>query len=118
MRHRVCSIDELEPGSTRSVLVERVAIALIRTPDGNVYALRDTCSHWGAPLSRGKIQELVDGTGPGEYETAPGRYLLQCPWHGYEFDVADGRCPADPVHARVRSYPVNVEEDGSVVVER
>lgn len=118
MRHRVCSIDELGLGTTRSVVVERVAIAIIRTPDGKVYALRDKCSHWGAPLSRGNIQELVEGRGVGNYETAPDRYLLQCPWHGYEFDVADGRCPADPVHARVRSYPVEVEADGSVVVER
>jgi hypothetical protein len=31
--------------------------------------------------------------------------------------VADGRCPADPAHERVRSHRVTVE-DGSVVVER
>lgn len=44
-------------------------------------------------------------------------YVLICPWHGYEFKVDDGRCPADPKHVRVRAYNVYVEND-VVVLER
>jgi 3-phenylpropionate/trans-cinnamate dioxygenase ferredoxin subunit len=101
----------------RSVTVDRVAVVVLRTPDGAVHALRDACSHYGARLSLGSLRPLVAGDDVGEHRLVAGRYVVQCPWHGYEFDVGDGRCPADPAHQRVRSYRTSVV-DGVVVIER
>ena len=117
MRHVVCTLDELPPGAMRSVTVDRVALVVLRTPDGEVRALRDACSHYGARLSRGTLRRMLVHDEEHGYRLLPDRYVVQCPWHGYEFDVADGRCPADPAHERVRSYRATVE-GGSVVVER
>jgi 3-phenylpropionate/trans-cinnamate dioxygenase ferredoxin subunit len=60
---------------------------------------------------------MVIGDTVGEYQEARGLYVVRCPWHGYEFEVTSGRCPADPEHERVRVYSVLVE-DGTIVVER
>jgi nitrite reductase/ring-hydroxylating ferredoxin subunit len=34
-----------------------------------------------------------------------------CPWHRYEFDLATGRCVADPARLRVATYRIEVEGD-------
>jgi nitrite reductase/ring-hydroxylating ferredoxin subunit len=47
------------------------------------------------------------------YESA-GR-VLQCPWHGWSYDVTSGRSLFDPDRVRVRTYPVRVEGDRVVV---
>jgi 3-phenylpropionate/trans-cinnamate dioxygenase ferredoxin subunit len=62
------------------------------------------------------LQERVYGDEVGQRELAPD-LVLRCPWHGYEFDVDTGVCPADPKNVRVKSYPV-VIEDGKVTIER
>ena len=90
---------------------------MIRTPDGDVRALRDSCSHYGAKLSDGGIEQKVVNDGVGTYRIDPGAFVLRCPWHGYEFDVVTGQCPADPRNARVRAYTLEIEE-GSVVLQR
>ena len=41
--------------------------------------------------------------------------VLVCPWHGWQYDVATGRCLHDP-DTQVRAYEVKVE-DGRVWVE-
>jgi nitrite reductase (NADH) small subunit len=36
------------------------------------------------------------------------KFVLQCPWHGWEYDVETGRCLTDPDHTRVRVYQVKI----------
>ncbi|WP_433135844.1 Rieske 2Fe-2S domain-containing protein [Actinomadura nitritigenes] len=74
-------------------------IVLIRD-GGTVRALHDRCPHRGVPLSLGRRQ--FDGT-------------ISCPYHGWTFDLEDGRLcavltdgPESPICGRlaVRTYPV------------
>lgn len=117
MRRELLAAEELEAGQMRRVQVGGRAIVVIRTHDGEFHALRDRCPHFGAPLSRGWVQrEMVGLGGPGRFELAPDRFVVRCPWHGFEFDVADGRCPADPEEVRVKRYEVEVK-DGKVFAE-
>ena len=37
--------------------------------------------------------------------------MLRCPWHGWEFDILDGRSVFNPHRVRARSYEVLVESD-------
>jgi nitrite reductase (NADH) small subunit len=115
VKHELFPLDELSPGQLRAATIDAVAIVVVRTPEGDVHALRDVCPHHGARLSRGMLERTVGGDELGVYDLLEG-YTLRCPWHGYEFDVATGRCLADE-RQRVRSYSVTVE-DGIVVVER
>jgi 3-phenylpropionate/trans-cinnamate dioxygenase ferredoxin subunit len=87
-------------------------VGVVRGPDGELYALRNRCPHHGAPLCLGTPAERVAGT-PGSY-AATGRAVLRCPWHGWEFELATGRCLDEP-SLRAARYAVRVE-DGQVLV--
>jgi nitrite reductase (NADH) small subunit len=117
VRYRLFPADELSIGDIRSVRIGPVDVALMKAPSGHIFALRDSCAHNGALLSRGRLGPLVVSNGPGNYERDDSRCAVRCPWHGFEFDVETGLCPADPTRFRVRVYPVSIE-DGFVVVER
>lgn len=54
-------------------------ILLIRRGQ-QIYALAETCSHLGGPLSEGTL----DGE------------IIQCPWHGSRFSIRDGRVVDGP----------------------
>lgn len=94
----VAAWDDEVPASDffhRRILGEDIMFA--RDADSAVHALRNRCPHRFAPLNLGSR------TGAG---------LIQCPYHGLQFDLA-GRCRhnphgdgAIPPGATVRSYPV------------
>ena len=81
-------------------------IGVLADPDGGEpRAIRNRCPHAGAPLGLGRVE--VRGTGtPGHYECGT-EQVIRCPWHGWEFGLADGRCP-DDARMRVAVYPVRV----------
>jgi nitrite reductase (NADH) small subunit len=112
VKHQLFLLDELELGAMRPVQVDGLAVVVVRTLDGDLYAVRDRCPHAGAKLSNGRLERTVVGDGVGRYVLSDG-HLIRCPWHGFEFDVSSGRCLADPENTRVRAYSVSVE--GGVV---
>jgi 3-phenylpropionate/trans-cinnamate dioxygenase ferredoxin subunit len=66
---------------------------------GEYFALADTCTHDGGPLS--------DGVVTGDQ--------VMCPRHGACFDIRTGAVTAPPAEEPVRSYPARVV-DGRVEV--
>ena len=84
---------------TRS-MVQGVPILLVRR-GGRLFAIADTCSHFGGPLSDGK---LVDN-------------CIECPYHASRFDLEDGHVVTGPaVHpqpcleARTRDGQIEVRK--------
>ncbi len=114
MKVAVCALDDLQVDLPRAVSAGRHSLVLVRTRDGAIYALNDRCPHHGARLSFGPVLERVDACGR-DYALRAGEYVLRCPWHSYEFELATGRCLVDPARMRVRTYPVDVR-DGQVYV--
>jgi 3-phenylpropionate/trans-cinnamate dioxygenase ferredoxin subunit len=108
---------DLRPGDLREVVVEGVSIVLLRKADGSFRALRNRCSHQGGKLSDGRLEPMLDASAPGQFHYAPGREVLRCPLHQFEFDVDSGLSPADPQRVRVASYEVTVEQ-GTVCLRR
>ena len=88
---KVATTDELADQQAKLVEVEGQTIARFRV-DGGFYALSDTCTHRGGPLSEG----TVEGT------------EVTCPWHGAKFDLRSGAVLGPPARQEVRSYPVRV----------
>lgn len=74
--------------------VEGQAVVLVRTPAG-VQAIGATCSHYGAPLEQGEVQ---DG-------------CLVCPWHGSRFRLVDGSVARGPATSPQLSYEVRSNGD-------
>lgn len=91
---KVASKSELTEGKGKCVEVngQRIAVFLV---DGVLYAIGDTCTHEGGPLSEGEL----DGT------------EVECPWHGACFDLTSGECLAPPADDDVTGYEVTTDGD-------
>lgn len=114
--HVLCRTAELPPGEQRLFLVEdRLHILVLCIGDGDYRAVYPRCPHRAAPLEYGEVMHAITGTNPGEYVVDRERVVIHCPWHGYDFDVADGRCVTDPAQFRIRTYDVRAEH-GNVVL--
>ena len=91
---KVCRTGEIAPGQGKLVEAGGKRIALFNI-DGNLFAIDDTCTHRGGPLSEG----MLVGT------------EVTCPWHGAVFDVTSGGVIGPPAPKDVASYAVRVEGD-------
>jgi nitrite reductase/ring-hydroxylating ferredoxin subunit len=107
-RHSVARVSEIPDGERLLVEIGGRSIGVFNV-GGRFFALRNRCAHQGGPLCQGRVFVCLDSERPGEYRYEDGRYLLECPWHGWEFDMATGRSWFDPQRTRVRRYPVSVE---------
>ncbi|MFQ5946036.1 MAG: Rieske (2Fe-2S) protein [Anaerolineae bacterium] len=96
---RVADTSELYPESGKLVYLDGRPVALFEA-SGTYYALDDTCSHSGGPLSEGFLE---DG-------------LVECPWHGARFELATGRVVRPPAAQDVRTYPTR-RHDSEILVE-
>jgi 3-phenylpropionate/trans-cinnamate dioxygenase ferredoxin subunit len=95
---RACALADLEDGKPLAVTVGEVDLAVVRD-EGDVYAIRDRCSHAEIPLSEGD----VDGC------------LIECWLHGSSFDMRTGEPTSLPAFQPVPVYPVRVEGDDVLV---
>lgn len=89
---KVAETKEVPPGTAKAVDVEGRAVALFNV-DGTYYAIADTCTHRGGPLSEGAVEGAV----------------VTCPWHGATFDVTTGNVLGPPAAEGVAHYNVQVE---------
>ncbi len=94
---RVAHTSDLHAESGILVFADGRPIALFAV-SGTYYALDDTCSHSGGPLSEGFLE---DG-------------LVECPWHGAQFELDTGRVVRPPAVQEVQTYPVRA--DGSDIL--
>lgn len=115
-RHVIGSVSELPPGDRRIVEVEGRSVGVFNV-NGRYYALRNVCPHQAAPLCLGSVKGMTLPSAPGEYEWGRDGEILRCPWHGWEFDITNGRSIFNPHRTRVKTYEVTVEagEDGAEV---
>ncbi|MFC7133235.1 MULTISPECIES: Rieske (2Fe-2S) protein [Salinibaculum] len=110
--HVVCPVDELAEGDVRIVEVENRSIGVFNT-GGEFYALLNECPHRGAPLCEGSVTGLKTSPEPGEIELERKGEILKCPWHGWEFDITNGKSVVDPEKIRTMTYDVTVESPDS-----
>jgi nitrite reductase (NADH) small subunit len=111
----LCRVDEVEEGKPYSFPLGRIKVVLVRKRD-SYYALNDSCPHRLAPLSAGGVAGTALPSDVGVICYGRDGEILRCPWHGWEFDLLNGRSLHDPQRERVRAYPVKVE-DGSIYVD-
>jgi 3-phenylpropionate/trans-cinnamate dioxygenase ferredoxin subunit len=98
---RVCSRDDLAPGSARAFDVNGQRVAVVRIGD-DFYAIGDTCSHADYSLAEGDV--WTD-----ERE-------IECPKHGSTFSLLTGEPQTLPATQPVPVYVVQVDGDDVTVV--
>ncbi len=99
---RVCRIEEIPVLGARVIGAAHPSggdVAIFRTADDRVFALRDRCPHKGGPLSQG----IIFGDS------------VACPLHGWNIDLASG-CAHAPDRGCAQRMAVHVDA-GTVYVK-
>ena len=95
-------LDELPDGRPVHAPAGDEQVMLHRVGD-TIYALRNRCTHQGAPLDRGPVK------------IAGSEATVTCPFHGSTFRLADGGVMRGPAVEAVRAFETRVT-DGVVEV--
>jgi nitrite reductase (NADH) small subunit len=90
---RLCVLDEIPRLGSRVVKTIVGNIAVFRTADDEVFALRDECAHKQGPLSQG----IVHGK------------TVTCPLHGWKYELDTGIAQA-PDNGSTHVFRVKVED--------
>jgi nitrite reductase/ring-hydroxylating ferredoxin subunit len=70
----VCRSEELPEGEVRQLKARGKEIAVGRVAGGQLFAVGGRCTHLRGRMGKGTLRGTV----------------LECPWHGAQFDVTDG----------------------------
>jgi nitrite reductase (NADH) small subunit len=92
---RVCRVDDIPRLGARVIRRSDDRggnVALFRTADDRVFALRDRCPHKGGPLSQG----IVFGD------------RVACPLHNWTIELASG-CAVAPDHGCAHAFAVRID---------
>jgi 3-phenylpropionate/trans-cinnamate dioxygenase ferredoxin component len=95
---RACALSDVPDDGAIAVELVGEPVAIVRA-EGEVFAIRDVCSHAEVPLSDGE----VDGC------------TIECWLHGSRFDLRTGKPTGMPATEPVPVYPVKIEGDDVLV---
>jgi 3-phenylpropionate/trans-cinnamate dioxygenase ferredoxin subunit len=90
---RVCRLDELPEVGAAAADINGTIVAIVRTKDGSVYAVDDTCSHANVSLSEGEVEDCS----------------IECWLHGSRFDLRSGKPTGLPAITPIAVYPVKID---------
>jgi len=90
-------IEDLPPGNCKTIDLPTGRELALYNVNGQFYATENFCPHKGAPLADGILCE----------------HVIECEWHGWQFDVRTGECLTVP--EKIKTYEVVVEE-GSIKI--
>ena len=94
---KVAETNSLEDGEAKTVHVNGRAIALYKI-NNQFFATTNTCPHKGGPLGEGFLEDKI----------------INCPWHGWKFDVTTGVAVLVPT-VKIKTYKVKVEGNDVMV---
>ncbi|MDP9468292.1 MAG: Rieske (2Fe-2S) protein [Chloroflexota bacterium] len=90
----VLPVAELVEATPTQAMLGATALVVVRRGD-LVFALKDTCSHAGGPLSKGRLAADT----------------IVCPWHGSAFRLRDGVVRHGPAATRQMAYRARISGD-------
>ena len=88
---KVAEVGDIPVGRGARIERDGAALAVFNAGGGRFFATSPLCPHEEGPLAEGWLEGDV----------------VVCPWHGYDFELATGRCRVDDTLA-VAVYPVRV----------
>lgn len=92
----IAALEDIPPLGARVVKTDTMDVAVFRTRDDQVFALRDACPHKQGPLSQG----IVSGT------------TVTCPLHNWKIDLSSGEA-LGPDEGCTNTFSTKIE-DGKV----
>ncbi len=90
-------VGEIADGERKIIQVDNLSIGVFHH-NGKWFAVRNHCLHRGGPVATGTLEGDV----------------LTCPWHGFQYNLTNGRLLVDPA-TKLETYQVFEREDGIYV---
>jgi 3-phenylpropionate/trans-cinnamate dioxygenase ferredoxin subunit len=115
-KYVVARVDEIPPGERLIIDVRGRSVGIFNL-GGAFYALRNSCPHEGGPVCAGDLVGLLESDGPGQHTFDPNPHRVQCPWHGWEYDIRTGQSWCEPDSNATRSYSVAVQSGQQIAGE-
>ncbi|XP_069966083.1 apoptosis-inducing factor 3 isoform X4 [Bactrocera oleae] len=94
----VCNIEDLQENEMKQFNFDADTKVLVIKQDGQITAIGNKCTHYGAPLHTGAL----------------GQGRVRCPWHGATFNTRTGDIEDFPGLDSLPCFMVRVENDGKV----
>ncbi len=98
---RIGTVDELEENKAYRVVLEGIAIAVVKDSAGKVHAIGDTCTHGDISLAEGFVEDDA----------------IECWAHGSMFALDNGKPLSLPGYEPVPVFVVTVDADGVVYID-
>jgi nitrite reductase (NADH) small subunit len=108
-RHFVTEIDQIDASKAKVFTVQGRSIGLIKT-NGKIYAVRNVSPHKAAPVCQGTLKGTMLPSAPSAFVFGLEDQILQCPWHGWEFDLETGKTMCGNEGKKLNFYPVTIEQ--------
>ena len=100
-------------GERRIITVDNKQIGVFNV-NGDYYALHNRCPHMAGSLCGGPVTGTTLESEPGTFTYGRKQELVRCGWHGWEFEIATGRCLVQP-KIRAKTYNVTIQ-DGALIL--
>ena len=97
---RICDLSEITEGFAKVAELSTGDRVAVFQHEGKLSAISNACAHQNGPLGEGRVIDC----------------LVTCPWHGFQYNVTDGRSPA-PFTEKVPTYRVSLRGQ-DVLVDR
>ena len=92
----LCGVDDVPAGQIRQFAVDGLDWAIaVANVEGEYFAFEDRCTHGGASLAE---------------EGELSGHIVECGWHGGQFDVRTGGATASPCTIDLKTYEIDVRE--------
>ena len=91
---KVANVSEIPPGEMKIVEMDGQDV-VVANVNGQFFAFANDCTHRGGPLGEGILMDEV----------------VECPFHGGQFNVRTGEVVAAPPSEPVSTFAVRVEGD-------
>ncbi|MFD1713537.1 non-heme iron oxygenase ferredoxin subunit [Amnibacterium flavum] len=101
--------DEISVDQAKRVVLDGIAIAVVKDSAGVVHAIGDTCTHGDISLSEGFVEDAPSSDG----SVGP---TLECWAHGSRFELTTGKPLTLPAYEPVPVFEVTVV-DGDVWID-
>jgi nitrite reductase/ring-hydroxylating ferredoxin subunit len=90
-------VEDVPPGHGATVELPNGSELALFNLGGEIFAIENICPHKGAPLAEGQLCA----------------HTVECPLHGWQFDVRTGRCLT--TDADIESFEVEIN-DGQITI--
>ena len=115
--HVIATEGDIADGEHRTILLEGREITVFHV-DGEYYAYTNWCPHQSGPVCEGMLSGTWSASVDPETRNVSHEWtregeILNCPWHGWEFDIETGESLS--TKTRLLSHDVSVTE-GKLVV--